>query len=210
MKLKNNQSGIAHLGLVLAVLVVVTVGVVGWRVWDNKSTKTVDSQQPTIDMAGKTEPQNPITYKKTTTVPDSWIKYTSTDYPLSFSTPKGWTVNATSTTSGAKFGEGNKGMQFCIKSPETQQWCPQVIYVFKVSLNQAVENLVKGVGDNYSAIDYTFDGHQAGKVALTNSDEGSFLVHSNGNTYLLPSESDDMGGLSTKNHQILFDSVEIK
>ncbi len=40
MKLKNNQSGAAHIVVILLVIVIAIVGVVGWKVWDNSKTKS--------------------------------------------------------------------------------------------------------------------------------------------------------------------------
>lgn len=43
--IKNNQSGIAHLAVILAVVVLVAIGFVGWKVWDNN--KSSDSKKNT-------------------------------------------------------------------------------------------------------------------------------------------------------------------
>ncbi len=54
MRLKNNQSGIAHLAAILSLIVVVAIGVVGWRVWLNsdKDNRPQDakvvSRQPEV------------------------------------------------------------------------------------------------------------------------------------------------------------------
>ena len=37
MKLKNNQSGAAHIVAILLVILIVAVGFVGWKVWDNQN-----------------------------------------------------------------------------------------------------------------------------------------------------------------------------
>jgi hypothetical protein len=46
MKLKNNQSGIAHVAAILLVVVIAVVGFVGWKVWDGNKTKNGTSTSP--------------------------------------------------------------------------------------------------------------------------------------------------------------------
>lgn len=49
MKIKNNQSGVAHMVAILAVIVIVAIGLVGWKVWDNNRTKQNNSTPPISD-----------------------------------------------------------------------------------------------------------------------------------------------------------------
>ena len=47
MKIKNNESGLAHLAAILTVIAIVTIGAVGLRVWDKKDTKTSNESPAT-------------------------------------------------------------------------------------------------------------------------------------------------------------------
>ncbi len=48
MKIKNNQDGVAHLAAILAVVVIVAIGVVGWKVWDNRETEKNNNSATSI------------------------------------------------------------------------------------------------------------------------------------------------------------------
>lgn len=39
MKIKNNQTGIAHVAAIVLVIVIAVIGFVGWKVWDNQKDK---------------------------------------------------------------------------------------------------------------------------------------------------------------------------
>ncbi len=58
MKLKNNQAGVAHLITLLAVVVIVLIGIIGWRIW-NKNEKKLNNGA-TIDILN-TKTDNPST-----------------------------------------------------------------------------------------------------------------------------------------------------
>ena len=47
MKLRNNQSGIAHVAAIALVVVIAATGFVGWKVWDNNKTKESTSNAAT-------------------------------------------------------------------------------------------------------------------------------------------------------------------
>lgn len=53
MKLKNNQSGVAHVAAILLVILIAAVGVVGWKVWDNN--KKDETTAPASSSTNQTE-----------------------------------------------------------------------------------------------------------------------------------------------------------
>mgnify|MGYP000858884298 CR=1 FL=1 len=60
MKIKNNQSGVAHLTALFVVVVVVVIGFVGWKVWGSRTSKTelTSSNSATKQLTKKEEVQS--------------------------------------------------------------------------------------------------------------------------------------------------------
>ena len=60
MKIKNNQDGLAHLATILLAIVVVAVGVVGWKVWDSNRTKYSNSNSAASPETKDKEAAKPV------------------------------------------------------------------------------------------------------------------------------------------------------
>lgn len=70
MKLKNNESGIAHIAAIVVVVVFVAIGVVGWKVWDNqKSSDTKKNTAATTTGSAKKETSNSTSTDKADATP---------------------------------------------------------------------------------------------------------------------------------------------
>ena len=90
MKLKNNESGIAHLAAIVAVVVVLAIGAVGWKVWDSKESMASNEEssvttQPIVKDAEETE-----TKPAEDNVPEGYSSYKNDVFALNY--PKGWKV----------------------------------------------------------------------------------------------------------------------
>src|SRR5262249_20257792 len=81
---QKQQQGFGHMMLLLGLVVLAVVGFAGWYVWQNQTT-TKSTSMTTVTAAA---------YKRTTTVPSSWVKYTDTKDGLSFYHPTDWKVKA--------------------------------------------------------------------------------------------------------------------
>ena len=96
MKLRNNQSGVAHLAAILVVVVVIAIGAVGWKVWDNSNAKEQnnspsqsDSQKNKKDIDAQA---NDAEEKKASL----YSTHTHTTDGYSFQYPKDWKVEQSS------------------------------------------------------------------------------------------------------------------
>lgn len=85
MKLRNNQQGIAHLYLILALILALVIGLVGWRVWAMRSDKATDTS--TAKTAEEEEPAPAVTYVQPPSedyriaLPDTWVSGSCPDTP---------------------------------------------------------------------------------------------------------------------------------
>ena len=66
MKLKNNQSGVAHIAAILVVVVIAAIGIVGWKVWDStkedKSSSADTTTKTTTETNQNSTPNTTSTY----------------------------------------------------------------------------------------------------------------------------------------------------
>lgn len=85
MKLRSNQSGIAHFAAISLVVVVVVIGFVGWKVWDNKHSKSSNSSanDSSTKKTSELTTTNSADAKKTIDETADWLTFTSS---------KGWNV----------------------------------------------------------------------------------------------------------------------
>lgn len=91
MKLRNNQSGIAHLVALLIIVIIAVVGFAGWRVYtldqeNKKLNKTANTQIPT---PGRSDDESVVTLPKST-IPEGFIAYENKELGFKFAYPKTW------------------------------------------------------------------------------------------------------------------------
>jgi PsbP-like protein len=104
MKIKNDQSGIAHVAMfVLVVVVIGVVGFVGWKVWDNGQSKDSVSDKPKTTTESIENDSSDIGLKE----------YKNTEYGFSFNYPTNWTLEVNL----SDIGRGSLEGEVIVKSP---------------------------------------------------------------------------------------------
>lgn len=85
MKLSRNQRGIAHLYLILGVVLVVVIGLVGWRVWVMRSDKAPSETASSPSAEKEVEPDlnyiQPPSEAYRVALPEGWTSNTCPDSP---------------------------------------------------------------------------------------------------------------------------------
>lgn len=78
MKLKNNQSGAAHIVVILLVILIAVVGVVGWKVWDNNKNKSNNTSSITNNSSQSSSNDNSSSVDKKAylEIPELGVKIT--------------------------------------------------------------------------------------------------------------------------------------
>ena len=130
MKIKNDQSGIAHVAIVFLVVVVIgVIGLVGWKVWDStqnttNTDKTKQAPRTTSDLPAK----------KAYTLPAGYTLYENKELGFKFAYPKEF----------GSFTEQpvNKGMRIFNSSEATKAYGPGIYHYFTINShlneNQAI------------------------------------------------------------------------
>ena len=104
MKIKNDQSGIAHVAIVFLVVVVIgVIGLVGWKVWDNGQKKNSVSDKAKTTTESIKNNSSDIALKE----------YKNTEYGFSFNYPTNWTLEANL----SDIGRGSLEGEVIVKSP---------------------------------------------------------------------------------------------
>lgn len=91
MKITKNQSGIAHLAILLLVIAAGIVGFTGWKVYDTNK-KTNNSQTTTDSTSAASQAQTNASDKeyKEYKIPEGFVKYENKDLGFKFAYPKEW------------------------------------------------------------------------------------------------------------------------
>lgn len=84
MKTRQNQQGIAHLYLILGLVLILVIGLVGWRVWAMRSDKAADTPAKITEKTAAEPELNYIqppneAYK--VALPDTWVNSSCPDTP---------------------------------------------------------------------------------------------------------------------------------
>ena len=76
-KLRNNQSGIAHMAIPLIIVVIAVVGLVGWKVRQNQNNKKSANTTVPQSTIADTQPTNDKSVEKIADETASWLLYSS-------------------------------------------------------------------------------------------------------------------------------------
>ena len=86
MKKRNNQSGIAHIALILIIVLIAGLGFAGWRVYtvnqENKKLKDTASKTETKPASKEEAPKS--------TIPEGFVEYENKELGYKFVYPKTW------------------------------------------------------------------------------------------------------------------------
>lgn len=96
MKLRNNQSGIAHVAAILVVVVLAIIGVVGWKVWKNNDDKKSNSSSSNQTVSSASNSKTKST--QATDPSAKWKAYSTKDTKLSLKYPETWVAAANPNT----------------------------------------------------------------------------------------------------------------
>jgi hypothetical protein len=222
-----SQKGYSAAHLLLGLVIVGIIGFAGWKVYD-ASKETKKSQ----DNSNKNEVVKTEVYKRSTTVPKSWKKYTNKEYKVSFNYPAEWKISES--TFNKKSGveeqnvysdEATKIFVICYKSSVRDQWCSAQINInnqdFAKSVAQLRKYYKKNVTDSpYKETALTIDGNEALEFRVEAKDgypaQKEYLINANGYTYGLttvyegdPKDNTGLQQLSGKETLALFESIKI-
>jgi hypothetical protein len=204
-KINRDNRGFGVVELVIVIVVVVVLSLVGWFIYDHKTT---------------------VSNKSVVTVPSSWKTFKDSSYPISFSYPSTWSVTPNS--------GGNPGLcDYEIgMGPYTQSYIAMIcikkeslateISYQKASLNQIIDGHVsfKIISD----IKLTIAGNSAEELSFQNiyysgsgkltygQTEHYYYVYAKGYTYSLPPVYDSnwgAGNVTALESQELFKSIKI-
>lgn len=211
---RQNQSGFAHAGAILLLIIILAViGGGGYYIWHKNKDR--NDRKTTAD-SSSTAAEKLQAYKRSTTVPATWKKYTDDKYKFSFSYAPTWKVDTWSA-------ETSKGGHAKGEVYGVQIFSGDVAYmnvsVFDTNLADALA-AEKTTLSNFdaplsvAAASLTFDGHAALKFDLPASQENAektvYLVESGNRTYavLLFAHPDNTKNLDT-NTLTAFESLKL-
>lgn len=193
-KIMNQRGAAPVLELFLIVVLIGVLGFLGYRYYQAQQKKTAENTKTTQTSTRET-------YKRTTTVPSSWVTYTNKEYKFSFAHPGDHKVqfdvidNPNGDQETVFSANSRKVVSVCIQAPGHSQDCAGKFHVLTQTLSDTASQLEKYLNSDgikmVSKKEVSWDGYPGivyeSKQEAMEENEKHYLIAGNGYTYSTPS-----------------------